>query len=87
MHQNQYSHISIKAQYWAKESNYGMGLLDIDGLSLDMRTFDEIVYLSSLRGLGFEEETYQQGKLHAIKIISFTSPMLRTCFRFNAHIS
>ena len=68
-HQNQYSHISITALYWAKELNYGMGSsLDIDGLSLDMRTFDEIVYLSSLRGLGFEEETYQQGKLHAITI-------------------
>ena len=60
--QNQHSHISIKAQYWARELNYGPdSSLDIDGLSLDMRTFDEIVYLSSLKGLEFVEENNHQG--------------------------
>ena len=60
--QNQLSHISIKAQYWARELNYGPdSSLDIDGLSLDMRTFDEIVYLSSLKGLEFVEENNHQG--------------------------
>lgn len=60
--QSQHYHIPIKRQLWAKDSNCGMGSsLDIDGLSLDMRTFDEIVYLSSLKGLEFVEENNHQG--------------------------
>lgn len=52
MDQNTYH---IKDVYWAKDGNYDFPL-DIDGLSLDMRVFDETVYLSSLNGLNFEGE-------------------------------
>ena len=73
--QEQHCHIPIKKQLWAKESNYGPhSSLDIDGLSLDMSTFEEAVYLSSLQGLEFFEESNQQGTLYMYIKQEYQSP-------------
>ena len=73
--EEQEQHCHIPKQLWAKESNYGPhSSLDIDGLSLDMSTFEEAVYLSSLQGLEFSEESNQQGTLYMYIKQEYQSP-------------